>query len=75
MPISRKITLAAAVASAPLLIAASGEDDPFLCLEEIHGDRAIQQVEAWNAATQSIAAGSERFAEKARNRVDLSLFK
>lgn len=53
MPKSRTIKLAAAVATAPLLIAAaSGQEDPFLWLEEIHGDRALEQVEAWNAETQ-----------------------
>ena len=52
---SRKALLAAAVATAPLLIAASGAAstaDPYLWLENIHGARALAQVAAWNAQTE-----------------------
>jgi prolyl oligopeptidase len=40
--------------------AASG-DDPYLWLEDIHGARAITQVEAWNAKTMAALTGSPRY--------------
>ena len=54
MPAPRKIKFAAAIAAAPLLVAATGAAtgaDPYLWLEDIHGERALKQVETWNAAT------------------------
>nr|WP_260927991.1 prolyl oligopeptidase family serine peptidase [Novosphingobium sp. 9] len=46
--------LAAAVAAAPLLIAATPATpaDPYLWLEDIHGARALAQVAGWNAETE-----------------------
>ncbi|PEQ13967.1 S9 family peptidase [Novosphingobium sp. PC22D] len=57
---ARKSLLAAAVAAAPLLIAATPED-PYVWLEDIHGEKALEQVEAWNAATMDALTQSPAF--------------
>ncbi len=49
--------------------AAPAADDPYLWLEEIEGERAIEQVKAWNAATDARLASSPGFAaDEARAR-------
>ncbi|MBT0671164.1 S9 family peptidase [Novosphingobium profundi] len=54
MPSISKIARLAGIAATPLLIAATAAaaTDPLLWLEDIHGARALAQVESWNAATE-----------------------
>ena len=54
-------TLLASLAAAPLLIAATTADDPFIWLEDIHGEQALEKVEAWNAATMKSLTGTPAF--------------
>jgi prolyl oligopeptidase len=42
---------------------AQSQDDPHLWLEEIQGERALAQVEAWNAATEADLTRMPRFEE------------
>lgn len=44
--------------AAPL---AAQEDDPYLWLEEIEGDRALEQVREWNAATEALLVDTATF--------------
>jgi prolyl oligopeptidase len=47
-------------------------DDPYLWLEEIEGQKAIAQVEAWNAATEKLLRADPRFeADRVRARAIL----
>ncbi|MEZ5709337.1 MAG: prolyl oligopeptidase family serine peptidase [Blastomonas sp.] len=47
----------------PALAQHVGDADPWLWLEEIEGERALDQVRQWNAATEAELAESEGFAE------------
>jgi prolyl oligopeptidase len=62
--------LLATVLAAPLLIAAKDAPaDPYVWLEDIHGDKAIAQVETWNAQTmKSLTAMPGYEADRARAR-------
>ncbi|WP_156841216.1 prolyl oligopeptidase family serine peptidase [Novosphingobium aquimarinum] len=51
----------ASLAAAPLLIAATTADDPYIWLEDIHGEKALEKVEAWNAATMKALTGTPAF--------------
>ena len=44
--------LVALVVAAPTALAAMQDEDPYLWLEEIQGERALAQVERWNKATE-----------------------
>jgi prolyl oligopeptidase len=60
-------TLLASLAAAPLLIAATTSDDPYIWLEDIHGEKALEKVEAWNAETMDALTGTPGFeADRAR---------
>lgn len=52
----------AAVAQAP-----AAQEDPYLWLEEIEGDRALAQVKQWNAATEAVLTKDPKF-EQYRSR-------
>ncbi|MDE8650918.1 prolyl oligopeptidase family serine peptidase [Novosphingobium album (ex Liu et al. 2023)] len=73
MSLSHKLLVTAALAAAPLLMAATGApDDPYVWLEDIHGEKAIAQVEAWNAATMKALAAMPGYeADRARARAIL----
>src|SRR5688572_9126671 len=45
----------------PATTAAVSEEDPYLWLEEIQGERALAQVEQWNRRTESDLSRSEGF--------------
>jgi prolyl oligopeptidase len=61
MPLPRKSLFLAAALSAPLLIAATTADDPYVWMEDIEGERAIAQVEEWNAQTMDALADTPAF--------------
>ncbi|MGI9377528.1 MAG: prolyl oligopeptidase family serine peptidase [Tsuneonella suprasediminis] len=54
-PTSRRILALAGVAAiAPLLIAATAQSgDPYVWLEDIHGEKALAAVDKWNAETMA----------------------
>jgi prolyl oligopeptidase len=56
-----RCTLAASLAATPLL-AQTDTPDPNLWLEEISGDRALDQVRSWNKATADILTKAPGFA-------------
>ena len=45
----------------PTALAAADGDDPYLWLEEIQGERALRQVDAWNKATEDDLSRSPGF--------------
>ena len=47
-------TTALALVAAPLVAQETDAQDPYLWLEEIKGERALAQVEAWNAETEAV---------------------
>ena len=53
-------TLLSACATTPAPNSAQTED-PYLWLEDIHGDRALAQVEAWNAKTMAALAADPQY--------------
>lgn len=59
----RKLLLAAFVVAAPTALAAMQDEDPYLWLEEIQGQRAIAQVEQWNKTTEDDLSRTPGFAE------------
>lgn len=68
MPLSRFAKFAAGLAAAPFLAAVpllaadkASTDDPYIWLEDIHGSRALEQVEAWNAATVAALVGTPAY--------------
>ncbi|MGQ0659842.1 prolyl oligopeptidase family serine peptidase [Sphingosinicella sp.] len=60
----KKLLLAALVVVAPSALAAMQDEDPYLWLEEIQGQRAIAQVEQWNKATEDDLSQAPGFAER-----------
>ncbi|WP_126172965.1 prolyl oligopeptidase family serine peptidase [Altericroceibacterium xinjiangense] len=46
------------LAAAPLLLAATAPADPYLWLEDIHRERALEAVSRWNAATTDALAAT-----------------
>lgn len=56
------VAAAAAVAQAP-----ASQEDPYLWLEEIEGERALAQVKQWNAATEAVLTKNPKF-EQYRSR-------
>ncbi len=71
----RSALTAIAIASAPTLYAAApaANDDPYLWLEEIEGEKAIAQIESWNKDTEAqlrAAPGFEQHRARARAILD-----
>ncbi|MGE3397355.1 MAG: prolyl oligopeptidase family protein [Sphingomonas sp.] len=60
----RKLLIAALAVAAPTALAAFQDEDPYLWLEEIQGERAIAQVERWNKATEDDLSQTPGFAER-----------
>jgi prolyl oligopeptidase len=60
----RKLALLAAAAASMVAVAAVGQnvEDPYLWLEEIEGTRALDQVKAWNKATDGQLRRDPKFA-------------
>ncbi len=52
----------AMAAASPLAAQETDAADPYLWLEEIKGERALEQVEDWNAATEAALTGAPEFA-------------
>ena len=48
------LTTALALVAAPLAAQQTDAEDPYLWLEEIKGERALEQVEEWNAETEAV---------------------
>lgn len=71
----RSALAAAAIVAAGSAIhaqATSGDDDPFLWLEDIEGPRALEQVRTWNAETDAILRAMPGFEQdRARARAIL----
>ena len=62
VPAAFGLVAIAAVAQAP-----AAQDDPYLWLEEIEGERALAQVKQWNAATEAVLTKDPKF-EQYRSR-------
>ena len=61
--IARLTFAALAMTSATALIAQdAASEDPYIWLEDIQGERALEQVEEWNAATEAKLVGEPEFA-------------
>ena len=61
--IARLTFAALAMTSATALIAQdAASEDPYIWLEDIQGERALRQVEEWNAATEAKLVGEPEFA-------------
>jgi prolyl oligopeptidase len=58
-----KTVFAAFLLATPAIAAAQVEDDPYIWLEEIEGERALAQVEQWNARTEEDLAATPGFEE------------
>ena len=58
----KKLLPFAALLLAPAALAA--QDDPYLWLEEVQGERALAQVEQWNKATETDLSRAPGFAER-----------
>ena len=78
MPLPRYASLAAVLAAAPLLFAAPllatgdvASHDPFLWLEDIHGTRALEQVDAWNAQTMAALADTPQYEADRKRALDI----
>ena len=50
-----------ACATTPAPESASAEGDPYLWLEDIHGDRALAQVKEWNAKTEAALTADPQY--------------
>ena len=48
----KKLLLAAFVVAAPTALVAMQDDDPYLWLEEVQGERALAQATRWTKATE-----------------------
>ncbi len=61
----RKLALLAAGAASLVAITAVAQtaEDPYLWLEEIEGPRALNQVRAWNKATEDLLTQDPKFAQ------------
>ncbi len=55
------LALLSACTSTPPLETASSAGDPYLWLEDIHGDRALAQVKQWNAKTEAALTADPSF--------------
>jgi prolyl oligopeptidase len=53
-----------ALIAVPTTLVAMQDEDPYLWLEEIQGQRATAQVERWNKATEDDLSRSEGFADR-----------
>lgn len=64
MLLNRTTAFALAFLSLPAALAAQDavSDDPYVWLEEIQGERALQQVEKWNAETEAKLTGEPEYA-------------
>ncbi|MBC2777264.1 prolyl oligopeptidase family serine peptidase [Parasphingopyxis marina] len=58
-----RTAFAALLLVTPALAAAQAEEDPYLWLEDIEGERALEQVEQWNARTEADLAATPGFDE------------
>ncbi|QKG72058.1 prolyl oligopeptidase family serine peptidase [Erythrobacter mangrovi] len=58
-----RLALAAALvfAANPILAQDTDAEDPYIWLEEIKGERALEQVDAWNAATEELLTKSPEY--------------
>lgn len=58
-----RLALAAALAfaAAPLAAQDSDADDPYIWLEEIKGEKALEQVDRWNADTEALLTTSPEY--------------
>jgi prolyl oligopeptidase len=66
------LPVALIAASAAFAQTATQAEDPYLWLEEVEGQRALDQVKKWNAATETLLTKSPRFEEyRARARAIL----
>ena len=52
---------ALAFAAAPLAAQETDADDPYIWLEDIQGDRALEQVREWNADTEAVLAAAPEY--------------
>ena len=60
-----RLALAAALATSVVATAAVAQaTDPYLWLEEIEGAKPLEQVKAWNAATENLLTAMPGFAER-----------
>ncbi|MEQ9663078.1 MAG: prolyl oligopeptidase family serine peptidase [Parasphingopyxis sp.] len=59
----RKSVLAVLLIAAPALAFAQAAEDPYLWLEEIQGERALEQVRTWNERTEEDLAATLGFEE------------
>ncbi|WP_369025909.1 prolyl oligopeptidase family protein [Qipengyuania sp. RANM35] len=58
-----RLALAAALAfvAAPLAAQDTDADDPYIWLEEIKGEKALEQVDRWNADTEALLTASPEY--------------
>lgn len=58
-----RLALAAALAfgGSPILAQDTDAEDPYIWLEEIKGERALEQVDVWNAATEELLTKSPEY--------------
>ncbi|PZT90543.1 MAG: S9 family peptidase [Citromicrobium sp.] len=52
---------ALAFAAAPLVAQETDADDPYIWLEDIQGDRALEQVREWNADTEAVLTAAPEY--------------
>ena len=62
IPVAASLAAVAAIAQAP-----AAQEDPYLWLEEVEGERALAQVKQWNAATEAVLTKDPKF-EQYRSR-------
>ncbi len=55
------LVAALAVPAAPLLAQDTDADDPYIWLEEIKGERALEQVDRWNAETEALLTAAPEY--------------